>query len=81
MLRGGDGALGWFCVSEGRSRREEALRFREDAEPAAEFEELPGSADEGGSVASLAEERVVLDDMRNCLNLPVGCVRADLKNQ
>lgn len=84
LFRGGDGAAGWFGVSEGRSRRDDALRFREDAEPAAGFEGLPGSADGGGSVASLAEERVVLDDMRNCLNVPsgcVGCVRAGLRNQ
>lgn len=57
------------------------MRFLEDAELAAGFEGLPGSVDEGGFVASLAEERVVLDDMRNCANFPGGCIRADLRNQ
>lgn len=71
-LRGGDGAVGRVGASGCRSRRDEALRFREDAVPAAEFEGLLESVDGGGSAASLAEERVVLDDMRNCLNIRNG---------
>lgn len=43
------------------------MRFRE-AEPAAEVEATPTSVGGGGgSVASLADERVVLRDMSNCL--------------
>jgi len=57
----GDGAVGWTGASAGRSWRDEALRFRDEAEPGGSG--VSGSAG-GGSVASLAEERVILDDMR-----------------
>ena len=63
-LRGGDGAVGWFGVSDCLSRRTGALRFRE-AGPAAIFEGAPGSVEGRGSVVVLAVERVILDDMRS----------------
>lgn len=53
----GDGGAG---ASACRSWREDALRFRDEDEPGG----CSGVPDSGGSVASLAEERVVLDDMR-----------------
>lgn len=59
-FRGDDVAVGWAGASAVRSWRDEAFRFREEAEGGSG---VSGSAG-GGSVASLADERVILDDMR-----------------
>lgn len=58
----GDGGVGCIGASACRSWRDDALRFRDEVEPAV-GSGGPDSAG-GGSVASLAEERVILDDMR-----------------
>lgn len=66
-LRRGEGGFTWDWVSNDWSRREEALRFcgRDGAEPAAGIkDEGPELADWGDSAASLAAERVTLEDMR-----------------
>lgn len=67
VLRGGgDGGVGWAGSSKDLSRRAEALRFRLGAEPAAGIEgDGPELADGGESAASLAAERVILEDMRS----------------
>ena len=62
-LRGDDEVADCVGTSDCRSRRADALRFRE-AEPAAGFEVIAESAGGGGSAASLAAERVILRDMR-----------------
>lgn len=55
----GEGGAG---TSACRSWREDALRFRDEVEAADGSGEVDSGG--GGSVASLAEERVILDDMR-----------------
>lgn len=64
--RGGEVGVGCSGSSKGRSRRADALRFRVGAEPAAEVKgdgpELEGREE---SAASLAAERVILEDMRS----------------
>lgn len=65
----GDGGVGCIGASACRSWRDDALRFRDEVEPAV-GSGVPDSAG-GGSVASLAEERVILRE-EEAVEVPAG---------
>lgn len=71
-FRGGEEGFDCSGASTDRSRRAGAFRFRFEAEPAAAFAgEGPEPVDGRESAATLAAERVILEDMRK-RSLP-GC--------